>query len=590
MSCKDLDRALHASVLKREAVKEREYRDKRRKEEEEQQAAVLGAGGTEMTKAELRKIVDSDKRIYYRTEELNDKLFIHYKGWRALQSLEGWTGLKALYAECNAFDRIQGLQCCRSLRSLFLQENCIHRIEGLENCPNLWNINLSNNFIERIEGLSHLRTLNTLTIAKNKIGIHGVEDLLELVDTTVTSLDVQDNMIWDPDALPEVFMRMSELRVLYLKGNPCTKKIPNYRKNITVCCEELRYLDDRPVFPEDRRAADAFNRGGLEEERAEKRRIREENTAKHDRNMKAFNDMIANARAEKRERDAMRMEDKFTEETDPVESQEKRMKRQVERWREENAEELKDEAQERAKRCLKEEREREKVAAEREGRAQAPEDGTTDAEATDAEDTDAASAPADAVAGKEAEEAEEEKAASKEAEEAEQKVDKRKLVYEDIWDDVDSGSASAPPPGGAGVAAAAKPSSSSTVGSGRGAGPLAAPLATSDVFLPWAMGDGIAGMDSVAPSSAALARRATELRAAEGQQQQQEPVPRQPPQRSGAASQDSSGPAWYSKFAEKSQGKQEVLPTLGSAPTTAPPARAASEAVPPQGSELDEMD
>lgn len=77
---------------------------------------------------------------------------------------------------------------------------------------------------------------------------------------------------------------MVDLRVLYLKGNPCAKKIPNYRKGITAVCGNLkplsfnflkknrllcllkperlhkiealygfvRYLDDRPVFPEAR--------------------------------------------------------------------------------------------------------------------------------------------------------------------------------------------------------------------------------------------------------------------------------------------------------------------------------------------------
>eukprot|EP00438_Fugacium_kawagutii_P002530 Skav219547 [mRNA] locus=scaffold1863:72717:83723:+ [translate_table: standard] len=77
------------------------------------------------------------------------------------------------------------------------------QIEGLEGCPLLWNLNLNNNFIERIEGLSHLRSLNTLTIQKNKIGFSGVDDLLHLVETTISTLDVQDNKIWDPDILPE---------------------------------------------------------------------------------------------------------------------------------------------------------------------------------------------------------------------------------------------------------------------------------------------------------------------------------------------------------------------------------------------------
>eukprot|EP00434_Breviolum_minutum_P016515 symbB.v1.2.014557.t1/scaffold1051.1/size143026/7 len=326
MSASDLDRALHASVLKREAVKEAEFRAARQKHEEE---VRLGFGATDMTKEEIKKLIDSDRRLYYRSEELNDKLFIQYKGWKELKNLEGWTGLKALYAECNAFDRISGLSLCRNLRSLFLQENCIKRIEGLEGCPLLWNLNLNNNFIERIEGLSHLRSLNTLTIQKNKIGFSGVDDLLHLVETTISTLDVQDNKIWDPDVLPEVFVRMADLRVLYLKGNPCAKKIPNYRKGITAVCENLKYLDDRPVFPEDRRAAEAFNRGGLEEERAERRRIKEEESAQHARNMKAFQDMIENVRREKRERDSMREEDKYTNASDPVVTREQRMKEQA---------------------------------------------------------------------------------------------------------------------------------------------------------------------------------------------------------------------------------------------------------------------
>lgn len=83
------------------------------------------------------------------------------QGWKELKNLEGWslafqcfhslmlficevvstgslyllwmqrTGLRALYAECNAFDRISGLSLCRNLRSLFLQA----RTDGISNLP-----------------------------------------------------------------------------------------------------------------------------------------------------------------------------------------------------------------------------------------------------------------------------------------------------------------------------------------------------------------------------------------------------------------------------------------------------------------------
>ena len=63
---------------------------------------------------------------------------------------------------------------------------------------------------------------------------------------------------------------MPSLSVLYLQNNPITKKIPNYRKTLIARLPKLKYLDDRPVFDEDRRYAEAFARGGLEGERQER--------------------------------------------------------------------------------------------------------------------------------------------------------------------------------------------------------------------------------------------------------------------------------------------------------------------------------
>jgi len=66
---------------------------------------------------------------------------------------------------------------------------------------------------------------------------------------------------------------MPNLKVLYLQGNGCTSKIRNYRKTVIDRIPSLKYLDDRPVFADDRRNAEAFARGGMEEERKEREAI-----------------------------------------------------------------------------------------------------------------------------------------------------------------------------------------------------------------------------------------------------------------------------------------------------------------------------
>jgi len=267
-----------------------------------------------------------------------------------------------------------------------------------------------------------------------------------------------------------------------------------------VYCNNLKYLDDRPVFQEDRRAAEAFNRGGIEEERAERRRIRDENNAAHDRNMKAFQDMVERARAEGREKKAMRAEDKYTDETDPVETQEKRMKRQVDEWREEHKEELRDTDKEWAQRCLANER------------ADKQSEGAAGAEAASAEDTEDAPV------------------IEEEGDEKKEKVDDRKLVYEDIWDDVPT---------------------------------LATRAASGGVPL-----------SQAAPAPAAQGKPVFAPPSRSGTTQ--------PPEAQPAATAASTTPNWYTRFAEVSGKKAPAA--------SEPPAAVAAQPAPQPGAELDEMD
>ncbi|KFG49916.1 leucine rich repeat-containing protein, partial [Toxoplasma gondii RUB] len=110
------------------------------------------ATGAVLCKQELKKLLRND-RHYYSTPELNDVLFLHFKGYRKLEALEEFTGLRTLHAETNAFGKIEGLDACTGLRSLYLQENCIRKIENLEKLSELQTLNLSSNLIETIENL-----------------------------------------------------------------------------------------------------------------------------------------------------------------------------------------------------------------------------------------------------------------------------------------------------------------------------------------------------------------------------------------------------------------------------------------------------
>ena len=77
---------------------------------------------------------------------------------------------------------------------------------------------------------------------------------------------------------------MSNLAVLYFQNNGAIKNIKNYRKIFINNIKTLKYLDDKPVFPEERSIryliilgfAEAFVIGGLELEREERAKYKKE--------------------------------------------------------------------------------------------------------------------------------------------------------------------------------------------------------------------------------------------------------------------------------------------------------------------------
>lgn len=148
---------------------------------------------------------------------------------------------------------------------IYLQNNCISKIENLNHLSRLVNINLSNNRIKLIEGLVGLNELRSIDLLGNLLpDTVSCEELQQL--PRLTSVDLTGNQIIDHDNVIPFFSKLKKLASLKLKNNPAVRKISMYKKNMISNCKKLTYLDDRPVMECERVMANAFARGGKEEE------------------------------------------------------------------------------------------------------------------------------------------------------------------------------------------------------------------------------------------------------------------------------------------------------------------------------------
>ncbi|XP_069181760.1 dynein axonemal assembly factor 1 homolog [Procambarus clarkii] len=220
-----------------------------------------------MTKEAIKQLCK--EHDLYTVPALNDVLYLHFKGYTEIENLEEYTGLRCLWLENNGIRHVSGLHHLQHLRSLHLHNNLLTSLSGLQGLQSLVTLNVSFNMISNIDHICGLPRLETLQAGHNRLS--QLEAVARLASCPVLScLDLSHNGIHHPDVV-QVLGSMRGLRVVQLTGNPAVREVRAYRNTLVVTCANLTYLDDRPVFPVDRAAAEAWSEGGLEAERRTRR-------------------------------------------------------------------------------------------------------------------------------------------------------------------------------------------------------------------------------------------------------------------------------------------------------------------------------
>lgn len=135
-------------------------------------------------------------------------------------------------------------------------------------------------------------SLRSLNVAGNRL--ESFEDCLGLLAyKALAVLDLSHNNILDGEALLLILERLPRLQSLKLSGNPLVRTLPRYRKRLLARCKRLLYLDDRPVFEEERRLVTAWAHAGNDGEEKERKLIQQEKAAAERRRLDDFRRLIA---------------------------------------------------------------------------------------------------------------------------------------------------------------------------------------------------------------------------------------------------------------------------------------------------------
>ena len=240
-------------------------------------------GIPEMTKEEIKQSCVENGG--YELPELNDKLYLHFKGFKTIENLEEYTACKALWLDSNGLCKIENLEALVEIRCLYMSKNLLSKIEGLHTLVDLVQLDLSNNRITHIEGLSCCPNLDSLNISRNALTTpESIEHLKEC--KVLRTLDLQNNKLEASDNFIEVFKQFPKLCTLSVNGNEITK-IQTFRKRMIYNLPAMGFLD-RPVEEQEKLAATAFMTGGPEAEKVAREEWRQAQADKRKKEMEDF--------------------------------------------------------------------------------------------------------------------------------------------------------------------------------------------------------------------------------------------------------------------------------------------------------------
>lgn len=240
-------------------------------------------GIPEMTKDEIRQ--NCVENGGYELPELNDKLYLHFRGFKRIENLEEYTQCKALWLDSNGLSKIENLEALVELRCLYMSKNLIQKIEGFHTLKELVQLDLSSNRITKIEGLSACPNLDSLNISKNALNTpESIEELKQC--KALRTLDLQNNKLEVSENFIETFKEFPMLCTLSVNGNEITK-IPQFRKKMIFNIPALGFLD-RPVEEQEKLAANAYMTGGPEAEKEAREQWRQAQADKRKKEMEDF--------------------------------------------------------------------------------------------------------------------------------------------------------------------------------------------------------------------------------------------------------------------------------------------------------------